>query len=676
MASLNTLRTKFGVLLSVVIGGALLAFILSLKTEMGFSSNDPEVGTINGEDVTYTEYMAAYEEVKAQMGGELTTDQQLQQAVTIAWQNIFGERVMTPELEAMGLMPTSAEHKAMLRGERPSNIYGQFFVDPQTGLFSIDAVSMFLEQTQTNPQAHYLWGIISKQAKLDKAVSKYVALVQKAAYLNKLQVERSAKGVNEEYSGHYVAARYNTVPDSLVTVTDSEALAHYKSHKSLYKQTPYRTVAFVEFEVSATDDDKAAVEAEAKAAAEAFAKAADIRVFSRENRHVHIAQNYVTLNQLSTTEAAALGKGKFYGPELVTDEWRAARTVEVRNVPDTLSLSHVVLSYTDTKLADSLYQAVRKGASIAEVAAKHSMATDTAANGGKLGEVAYSSLSPEFADALVGKRKGDVVSVTFGNTIQIIKIDDCHRPTKHYKVASLVYKQLPSQETKRSVHNSASTFVSAAKQGDFNEAVKAQGLSTRTANIERAARNVRGIDGTSVEVVRWANEAKVGEVSDIFKIDENYVVAILTSIHDDEYKSFEESKQQIVQTMLREKKFEILREKMQGSTLEEIAAACGSTVGEFKNTRLTSYFISGIGSEPTLMGAMSAIEPGKLSQPIQGVGGAFVFVVDNVTPAEKLQSVEDERVARQAEADMFAARRAVFSVQTLADIKDNTVKYF
>lgn len=676
MASLNTLRTKFGVLLSVVIGGALLAFILSLKTEMGFSSNDPEVGTINGEDVTYTEYMAAYEEVKAQMGGELTTDQQLQQAVTIAWQNIFGERVMTPELEAMGLMPTSAEHKAMLRGERPSNIYGQFFVDPQTGLFSIDAVSMFLEQTQTNPQAHYLWGIISKQAKLDKAVSKYVALVQKAAYLNKLQVERSAKGVNEEYSGHYVAARYNTVPDSLVTVTDSEALAHYKSHKSLYKQTPYRTVAFVEFEVSATDDDKAAVEAEAKAAAEAFAKAADIRVFSRENRHVHIAQNYVTLNQLSTTEAAALGKGKFYGPELVTDEWRAARTVEVRNVPDTLSLSHVVLSYTDTKLADSLYQAVRKGASIAEVAAKHSMATDTAANGGKLGEVAYSSLSPEFADALVGKRKGDVVSVTFGNTIQIIKIDDCHRPTKHYKVASLVYKQLPSQETKRSVHNSASTFVSAAKQGDFSEAVKAQGLSTRTANIERAARNVRGIDGTSVEVVRWANEAKVGEVSDIFKIDENYVVAILTSIHDDEYKSFEESKQQIVQTMLREKKFEILREKMQGSTLEEIAAACGSTVGEFKNTRLTSYFISGIGSEPTLMGAMSAIEPGKLSQPIQGVGGAFVFVVDNVTPAEKLQSVEDERVARQAEADMFAARRAVFSVQTLADIKDNTVKYF
>ena len=46
MASLNTLRTKFGIVLSIIIALALLAFILSLKTEMGFSGNDPRVGVI------------------------------------------------------------------------------------------------------------------------------------------------------------------------------------------------------------------------------------------------------------------------------------------------------------------------------------------------------------------------------------------------------------------------------------------------------------------------------------------------------------------------------------------------------------------------------------------------------------------------------------------------------
>ena len=54
MASLNTLRTKYGVILSVVIILALLAFIISLGPEMGFfGSNDPTVGVINGEKVGY-----------------------------------------------------------------------------------------------------------------------------------------------------------------------------------------------------------------------------------------------------------------------------------------------------------------------------------------------------------------------------------------------------------------------------------------------------------------------------------------------------------------------------------------------------------------------------------------------------------------------------------------------
>ena len=56
MVSLNKLRTKFGIVLSIIIALALLAFILSLKTEMGFSGNDPKVGVIDGEKIHYSEY--------------------------------------------------------------------------------------------------------------------------------------------------------------------------------------------------------------------------------------------------------------------------------------------------------------------------------------------------------------------------------------------------------------------------------------------------------------------------------------------------------------------------------------------------------------------------------------------------------------------------------------------
>ena len=102
MVTLNTLRTKFGILLSVIIAGALLAFIFSLKSEMGFSGNDPQVGSINGEDIHYSEFLAAYDDVKSQMG-ELSTDQQAQQALSNTWQVLLSNHVFTPGFEELGL---------------------------------------------------------------------------------------------------------------------------------------------------------------------------------------------------------------------------------------------------------------------------------------------------------------------------------------------------------------------------------------------------------------------------------------------------------------------------------------------------------------------------------------------------------------------------------------------
>ena len=76
MASLNTLRTKFGILLSIIIALALLAFILSLKTEMGFTGNDPRVGVIDGEKINYSEYYEQYEQVKSKSGMQERDEQQ------------------------------------------------------------------------------------------------------------------------------------------------------------------------------------------------------------------------------------------------------------------------------------------------------------------------------------------------------------------------------------------------------------------------------------------------------------------------------------------------------------------------------------------------------------------------------------------------------------------------
>ena len=64
MASLSTLRTVFVGVFLIIISFALLAFILSLKTDMGLSGNDPKVGVIDGSKIRYSEYIEVYNNLK------------------------------------------------------------------------------------------------------------------------------------------------------------------------------------------------------------------------------------------------------------------------------------------------------------------------------------------------------------------------------------------------------------------------------------------------------------------------------------------------------------------------------------------------------------------------------------------------------------------------------------
>ncbi len=671
MASLNTLRTKFGIVLSIVIGGALLAFILSLKTEMGFSGNDPEVGEINGESISYSEYMAAYNNVKAQMGDNAYTEEQAAQLIAAAWQQILADHVLNPGLEELGIAVSDAERTGMLAGDYNSAVYNSVFGEGYTAA----SVAEFLAQVQANPQLAQLWDLINRQAVLDRSMTKYLTLVGAGANVNSLEVERSAAAENKTYAGRYAVCRYNSVPDSLVSVSNSEIKAYYKQHKNLYKQLPYRSLSYVAFEVEPTDEDRAAVEADAKAAAEAFGAAADIRAYVRENRHASIARNFVTAANLSEEEAKALSAGKMYGPELANDEWKASRVVEVRNVPETYTLRHIVLSYTDEKLADSLMSVVN-AKNFAELAGKYSLA-ETAENGGEIGEVPYSELAMEFADVLKGAKKGETVKLVVGNSIQLINVTATGKNAKHMQIANLTYPIEASQATRRTAHNAASTFAVGAK-GDvesFNKTASEQSLSTRTAKVSQGERLVRGLEDSG-EIVRWAEDAKVGKISEIFNTGDSYVVAIVTEINDDEYQSVGEVANQIRTTLLRDKKYDILAAKLQGATIEEAAAAADVKVNTFEDAKLGSYYIQGIGVEPRVLGSIAAAEAGALSKAIKGNSGAYIYVVDTVTEAEEPQTVENERVKLQSQAEALAGRRASMAIQDAAQIKDNTVKYF
>lgn len=671
------MRTKFGVILSIIIGGALLAFVLSLKTEMGFSNNDPKVGKINGETIKYSEFSNAYDEVKAQLGGEAYSDEQAMRLLQGTWQSIMADHVIAPGFEDMGIAVSDEERTAMLTGARESAVLSSLFTNPKTGQFDVEAVTAFLQQVQTSAQAQSAWKTINSQAILDRNINKYVNLVKLGANVSKLEVATSLAVADKSYNGRFVTAKYQSIPDSTITVSASEKKAYYNEHKKAYRQTPYRSLSYVVFPVDATAEDKAAIENEARTVAAEFLAVEDVRSFARDNRHVSVAQAYVPEDKLSDAEAKFLAAGKTYGPELVGDEWKASRVVSVRKVADKLTLQHIVLSYTDSDKADELMAKAKAGEDFGELARTNSMA-ETAENNGELGEVEYSSLAPEFASALQNAKVGDVVKIVFGNSIQIMKVTKLGTVKPHYQVASMVYPVEASQATKGNVHVAASKFAVNAKGSfeKFNTTASEQSVNPRTATIELGERQIRGIDGNSTEVVRWAVDAKVGDVSDIFNVDNAYVVAVLTAINDSEYKTVEEVDMQITSALKRDKKFEILAGKMQGATLEEVAAAVEGTVQNFEDAKFDGYYVNNIGVEPRILGLVTALEPGKLSAPVKGMSGAFVLVVDEVKTPEEAQTEEAEKVKLQSQAADMGSRRAMYAIQDMAEVKDYSVKYF
>ena len=677
MASLNTLRTKFGIVLSIVIAGALLAFILSLKTEMGFSGNDPRVGVIDGEKINYSEYYNQYEQVKAQSGAQESNEQQSAMLANAAWQALIGKYVLTPGFDKMGLRVTEPERMSMVSGQHPSQAFYNAFADPRTGEYNVAAVHQFLSKAEANAQAQQAWAQLNEQARMEREVAKFLGLIKGGVYVNSLEVANGVNSANNTYAGKWAGKKYSAVPDSLIQLKSSDIKAYYNSHKNMFKQTPSRALSYVVFEVSPTDDDMLALEKSVAEVGAQFAATEELKSFVRANRNGKIADNYVSAKQLSEEEAKALLDGATYGPVLKNNEWTMARALDTKIVPDSMGIRHIVLPYTQEALADSLLTVLKGGADFAQVAAQYSVYDATAANGGEVGVMPFSAFSGEFAAALANAKTGDIVKIASGDAIQLMQVYRADKPSKHVQVASITYPVEASAATRRDIHNQAGTFSVNAKGSveAFNDAASAAAVTPRIASLAQGERTIRGLED-SRDVARWAYGAEVGDVSEIFPVGKDYVIAMLTEIDDNEFAPLEKVSAQIRAQVLRDKKYDYIVKELSGSTLDEQAKSLGTEVADFDNVTFGAFYVNGPGFEPRLIGAISSTtEKGVLSAPVKGLSGVYVFEVDDIQTSDK-QTAEGEKVRAQAMAESMAQQFSVQAIQQMAKIQDLRGKYF
>ncbi|HSI89711.1 MAG TPA: hypothetical protein VK927_01280, partial [Adhaeribacter sp.] len=184
------------------------------------------------------------------------------------------------------------------------------------------------------------------------------------------------------------------------------------------------------------------------------------------------------------------------------------------------------------------------------------------------------------------------------------------------------------------------------------------------------------------ELVRWAfsKDTEVGDVSQAFEIDQQYVIAVLTGKTEKGTPNVNAMREELTAAVRNEQKAKAIMDKLGNAsgTLEEIAQKYGAEaqVRTAGNVNFAAANIEGVGMEPVAVGKTFGLKPGKRTGAIQGQGGVIMVELQNITPAPEaadLASLKNQiRSNRAARLD-----NAVYeAIKAKADIKDNRVKFF
>ncbi len=687
MASLNTLRTKGGIIVSVVIGIALIAFLLGDLTSPRsgiLGGSKMRVGVINGTKIDYTEYSNQSNLMTSVMqtmyGSESLNQAQGEEARRMAWDALIVEHAYTPGFETLGIAAGDAEQSDMVNGAYISPIFQTIFRNPSTGMFDPELMRNFVANIDADPSGNrrVFWEYLKKETVNQRMMTKFLTLVTRGMMVNNLEVEQAVAAANHSYDARYISLNYNTIADSLVKVNDSQVKSYYEKHKERFHQGESRGIEYVVFDMLPSQEDYALAATYIGEIAGEFAQAADPMQYAQANSQQTPDLRYVkpeTLNP-ALREAVMAGDRKgVYGPVLEGDVYMLARFADAKAMPDSIGAKVIVLAPGDKALADSLQGVIKNGGSFEALALQYSL--DKQIPGGDLGMFAPEQMNPQISEACLQANKGDVVTVDTPQGLFVIKVTNKTAPVQKVQIATLTYTVQPSGTTEQEIYGKASSFVAAATGSTekFNAAVTAEGLTPRAGQIRNTDRNVSGLEN-SLELVRWAFNAKKGEVSTIMEIDGDYVVATLTGMRHQGIAPVSEVAGEIRTILVREEKARMLAEKMKGESLDAVATANALEVATVSGLQQTAFYIDGAGVEMQLIGAIcNGTQTGKLSKPVKGMTGVFLFDVTGVTPAAEAATPESERVRLDAMSQSYIAERINQALTDLSKITDMRVKF-
>lgn len=658
-----------------------------------------EIGNVGGKSITYQEYQAVVDRIAEQRrqeneGRELTENDFMQIREQV-WNDFVTQAIVENAIEEFGITVSDQEITDWVWDMRnPPEQLAQYFKD-STGRFNAQAYEQFLRNP--GPENEEALIAVEQQLKSELLRSKLTNVLTSSVIVSEEDIRWKYIENNIDFNVSYVFfdPRVYAAGDTSEP-TDAEYKAYYDKNKDRFKIEDMRVLKYVLFADNPSKSDTAAIVNELNTITNLVGEGTDFLELVELNSEVPYDSTVWTTRdnvaEAVADQAFSAPVGSIVGPIPNETGLSLFKVMDAREGDNTLySASHILLR-TDGGQEDAAQKAkaeevlarAKSGEDFEKLAAMYSEEPGAAERGGSLPWFSKGRMVKEFEDAVMNARAGQIVGpvkTQFG--YHIIKVNGSSK--REVKLAEIRMSIRAGSRTMEEIFERARNFAYFATENGFEAEAQAQGLQIQETPefAQQTGSYVPGI-GTNPAMQRFAFENSVGDVSEVHRASNGYVVAMIADQRDAGYRPLDEVRDQIraqvVYERQIEKTHEIARQKAGGDkSLDAIAGndpkLSVTTPPPFK----LQNGIPNIGPDQAFVGRLLKLKVGEQTQPFRGLRGIYVAKLDAKSAFdETAYKVKKDELRKQQLSTLQNefVRSWIEQKRDKIDIVDNRYRFF
>ena len=702
MAVLGNLRKNSFVLIAVI-GMALFAFVIAgVFDGSGFQSQEP-IGKVNGEELSISDFRNQMDVLKKSYNfNDL-------QALTTAWDESVRIELLNQEINELGI-GSSSDHLEYFLSQSPSFNSDERFIN-DAGLFDVNKFSNFIsELKEINPEAYFQWSNQENQFHNQIKANTYFNLISSGLNSTFFEGKKQYSTSNSNANISFVKIPYSSIPDSLVSVKNSEISKYIKDNPENFEQESTRSIDYVIFDESPSKKDQNDLRlrlenllnqreeynqvSKLNEVVPGFLTTSDLDLFLSENSDIPYDSIYRPKGFFSSDHAQMifnLDNNQTYGPYTDGEFLKYSKMIDKKRNGN-VRASHILVSYQGAQGASSeitrTKEDARKEASrILNLARTNpdsfsSYALDfsdgpSKSNGGDLGFFQEGMMVKPFNDYVFSNRVGRIglVETDFGfHVIKVVAKEDV------VLVGTIGLKNIPSDRTSDSIFNIASKFeIDLGKSIDINKTASDLDFEVKSLNsIGELDHDLPNMENQR-RLVQWLfNEDS--SIGDYKRFDLSQGGFVIVQINDKQDKGLMPARLAtltVTPILKNQKKAEmIISENKKYTTLEDLSASNNLEIINVSALNQITPVVSQAGFEPKLVGTAFGLEIGQTSNLIEGETGVYLVKLNSLNSVEEIESYSAFENQLTSKLRTNLDFNIVQSLKKSADVVDNRSDYY